>query len=574
MEFKQYVDPLIKWWWLVLSSTLVAALASLLAVSRQPDLYQARAALMLGQAINNPNPTSNDFYLTEQLGQTYVNMSNREPVREATMTALGLTWLPGYTVTMVPNTQLLEIRVNDTSPERATAVANELAYQIVQSSPTSAQEQEEQDRQAFIKGQLDDLQVEIEATTEEITAKQAELAELFSARQIADTQSQIAALEAKLRTMQTNYVDLIYSTEQGAINSLSIFEEAMVPSWPIGPNRMSTVLTAAAIGFVLGAIAAYLLEYLDDTVKTPEDVEQLTELPTLAGIAAYEPDGDAQYSLITRNKPRSPIAEAYRGLRTAIIFTNVDKPTRSILITSPGPGEGKSLTAANLGVVMAQAGHRVLIVDADLRRPRQHKIFDLTGNYLGLTNLLLKMLIEQDDRAVTESTAELLEGAIHETQQPGLYLLTSGPLPPNPAELVGSEKMGRLLETLQAYFDMVIIDSPPCLAVTDAVVLSTRVDGVAMISNSGSTRRKQLQEAVARLNDVNANILGIILNRLTAKTGGYYYYYYYSRNYYSTDTDGDGDGAGGQDGRKRERRKRTASGERQWMPKFLVRPKN
>jgi capsular exopolysaccharide synthesis family protein len=332
------------------------------------------------------------------------------------------------------------------------------------------------------------------------------------------------------------------------------------------------VATAAAIGFVLGAIAAYLLEYLDDTVKTPEDVEQLTELPTLAGIAAYEADGDAQYSLITRNKPRSPIAEAYRGLRTAIIFTNVDKPTRSILITSPSPAEGKSITAANLGVVMAQAGHRVLIVDADLRRPRQHKIFDLSGNNFGLTNLLLKMLLEQDGRTVSENTAELLEGAIHETQQPGLYLLNSGPLPPNPAELVGSEKMGKLLETLEAYFDMVIIDSPPCLAVTDAVVLSTRVDGVALISNSGSTRRKQLQEAVARLNDVNANILGVILNRLTAKTGGYYYYYYYNRSYYNDDQ---GDDGTGQDGRTRERRKRTVKpGERQWLPKFPARSKN
>jgi capsular exopolysaccharide synthesis family protein len=372
--------------------------------------------------------------------------------------------------------------------------------------------------------------------------------------------------------MQTNYVDLIYSTSQGAINSLSVLEEAVVPAQPIGPNRFSTVATAAAIGFVLGAIAAYLLEYLDDTVKTPEDVEQLTELPTLAGIAAYEADGDAQYSLITRNKPRSPIAEAYRGLRTAIIFTNVDKPTRSILITSPSPAEGKSITAANLGVVMAQAGHRVLIVDADLRRPRQHKIFDLSGNNFGLTNLLLKMLLEQDGRTVSENTAELLEGAIHETQQPGLYLLNSGPLPPNPAELVGSEKMGKLLETLEAYFDMVIIDSPPCLAVTDAVVLSTRVDGVALISNSGSTRRKQLQEAVARLNDVNANILGVILNRLTAKTGGYYYYYYYNRSYYNDDQ---GDDGTGQDGRTRERRKRTVKpGERQWLPKFPARSKN
>ena len=293
----------------------------------------------------------------------------------------------------------------------------------------------------------------------------------------------------------------------------------------------------------------------------------------MAGIATYEVEGEGQYSLITRNKPRSPIAEAYRGLRTAILFANVDKPTRSILITSAGPGEGKSTTAANLGVVMAQAGHRVLLIDADLRRPRQHKIFDLAGNSFGLTNLLLRMLLEEDGRSVTESAAELMEGAIHETQQPGLYLLTSGPLPPNPAELVGSEKMSKLLETLESYFDMIIVDSPPCLAVTDAVVLSTRVDGVALVSNSGATRRKQLQEAVARLNDVNADILGVILNRLTAKTGGYYYYYYYSRSYYGDDTGEDA--RAGKDGRSHEKRKRKAeSGERQKMSKLFARSKN
>ncbi len=287
MELKQYVSPLIKWWWLVLASTLIAALSSLYAVSRQPDLYQARATLMLGQAINNPNPTGNEFLLTQQLGQAYVSMANREPVRQGTMDALGLEWLPEYNVSLVPDSQLLEIKVNDTNPQRAMVIANELANQIISRSPTSAREQDEQERLAFVQTQLDDLELQIETTTEEIAARQAELGELFSARQLADTQTQIAALESKLRSLQTNYIDLLYTTQQRAINSLSVFEVAEVPITPIGPNRAMTVLTAAAIGFVLGAIAAYVLEYLDDTVKTPDDVESLAELPTLAGISAF-----------------------------------------------------------------------------------------------------------------------------------------------------------------------------------------------------------------------------------------------------------------------------------------------
>lgn len=551
MELKQYISPLLKWWWLILGSTLVATLASIYAVSQQPDLYQARSALMLGQAMNDPNPNSQDFFLANELGQTYVNIAQREPVQNATMAALGLTWLPNYTVNMVPNTQLLEIRVNDTSPERATAVANELANQIVLSSPTSRQEQEDQERQAFIRAQLDDMQAQIDATNEQILALETELGEMISARQIADAQAQIGALDNKMRTLQTNYVDLLYTTQQGAINSLTVFEEAAVPTLPVGPNRLSTVLTAAAIGFVLGAAAAYLLEYLDDTVKTPDDVSQVVDLPTLAGIARIPKDRNQRFPMVTLRQPRSPISEAYRTLRTAIMFTNVDRPTNSILVTSANPAEGKSITAANMAVVMAQAGNRVLLVDADLRRPMQHNIFGLNKNQQGLTSVLLKMIVEQRGHASPEDVFELLEGAIHETEQQELFLLTSGPLPPNPAELVGSTKMDNLLEVLAEYFDVVVVDSPPVLAVTDSVVLSTLVDGTLLVGYSGKTRRNQLEQAALKLKEVNAHIMGLVLNYLSPKSGGYYYNYYYSDTYYHDDSAGDGANSG----KSRRRRK-------------------
>ena len=524
MELKQYLSPLLKWWWLILGSMFVAAAASVYAVLQQPDVYQALSALMLGQAMNDPNPNSQDFYLTTQLGQTYVKIASRAPVRQRTMEALGLTWLPEYTVNMVPETQLIEIKVNDTSPERATVVANELANQIVLSSPTSAQEQEEQERQAFIKTQLDDMQANIQATKDEIQARESELGELISARQIADAESQIVALENKLRTLETNYVDLLYTTQQGAINSLTVFEEATVPTFPIGPNRASTVFTAAAIGFVLGAAAAYLLEYLDDTIKSPDDVESFAKLPTLAGIATIPKKSNEVYSLVTRRQPRSPNSESYRGLRTAIMFTNVDKPVGTILVTSANPGEGKSLTAANLSVVMAQAGNRVLLVDADLRLPVQHEIFGLRSNHQGLTNVLLTMIVERDGMSSEQDIFDLLEGTIHETEQQGLFLLTSGSLPPNPAELVGSEKMSTLLRVLSQYFDFVVVDSPPAMVVTDSVVLSTRVDGVLLVTQAAKTRRTQLQQAVNRLRDVNANIMGVLLNRVSTRAGEYYYY--------------------------------------------------
>ena len=555
MELKQYISPLLKWWWLILGSTLVATLTSVYAVSQQPDLYQARSALMLGQAINNPNPTNQEFYLTQQLGQTYVNIANRAPVRQATMDALGLTWLPTYSVNLVPNTQLIEIVVNDTSPERAAAVSNELARQIVLSSPTSAQEQEDQERQAFIKTQLDDLQAQIKLTNDEILAKEAELAEMISARQISDAQSQIAALETKFRALQTNYIDLLYTTQQGAINSLTVFEEATVPLRPIGPDRITTVLTAAAIGFVLGAAAAFLLEYLDDTVKTPADVNKIVNLPTLAGVASFKTSDDIRSSLITIQQPRSPSSEDYRNLRTAILFANVDENIKTILVTSPGPGEGKSVTAANLAVVMAQAGQRVLLIDADLRRPVQHKIFDRGRNLRGLTTLLFLDEFDFQNNQLPPET-------FFQTQQQRLMLLTSGPLPPNPAEVVGSGKMEMILDGLTEHFDYIVIDSPPVLAVTDPLVLATRTDGTVVVARASRTRRDQLLQTISRLQEVNANLLGIMLNYLSPKRGtNYYYYYHYGDNYDNGDVGDDEDSNGSKGRRKRRGRFRKSSSE-------------
>ncbi len=566
MELKAYTDPLRKWWWLILASTLIAAGSSFLAVSQQPPIYQARATMMIGSAINNPNPSGNEFWLSQQLAQTYTDIAQRGVVREAVMSALGLTWLPEYGVRTVANTQLIEIAVTDSSPERAMVVANELANQLILQTPIS-KEEASNERAGFINAQLDELELKIEETNAQILAKQEELAGLFSARQIADTQSQIAAMEAKQNTLQSNYASLLASTSKGAANTLSIIEQATVPQAPIGPEKMMTMITAAAIGLSLAVGAAYLLEYLDDTIKTPDDIQSIVKLPTLSGIAEYKPEGDKPYELVTIKQPRSPISEAYRSLRTAVLFTNVDKRIRTLLITSASPSEGKSLTAANLGVVMAQAGHRVLLIDADLRRPVQHRIFEIARNY-GLTNLLVEM-------PGTLEATKLVELFIHinkviaETAQPGLFLLTSGSVPPNPSEVIGSTKMKVLLELLSTRFDFIIIDSPPTLVVTDAVILSTRVDGVLLIANSGATRDNQLKQAVGRLREVNANMAGIVLNRLTARSGDYYYYYYYQKSYYHDDSDDNNNEQGNTKPVRKKRESRPRS--RLALPNFLAR---
>jgi non-specific protein-tyrosine kinase len=532
MELKDYIAPLRKWWWLIVAAGLVAGLASFYAASQQPGQFKARTTLMIGRAIDNPNPSGTEFWLTQQLAQTYAEIASREPVRVASMDALGMTWLPEFSVRAVPDTQLIEIGVTDTDTNRAEAVANELARQLILQSPTNV-ELDEQSRQDFIRNQLDGLESNITATEEEIASLQEELATVFSARQIADAQSLISALQAKLNTLQANYANLLANTRQGAINTLNIIEPATVSK--VGLNQWTTVMVATAIGVSLAVGAAYLLEFLDDTISTKEEIERVTELPTLAGIARIEGETDNE-KLVAFNHPRSPVSEAYRVLRTGIQFSSVDNPDRAVLMTtSASPSEGKSLTVANLAIVMAQAGHKVLVIDADLRRPVQHKLFGVSQNQ-GITSFMLEFNIGGSDEEMQESLSRVVQS----TMVDGLFVLPSGPIPPNPSELLGSEKMAVTLETLAAQYDFVLLDSPPVLAVTDAVVLSRRSDGVMIVADAGTTRRGQLKQAVEQLRSSNAHILGVVLNRLTPRSDGYYTYYYYRQSYYIDDS-GEGD---------------------------------
>ncbi|NOZ72486.1 MAG: polysaccharide biosynthesis tyrosine autokinase [Chloroflexi bacterium] len=523
MELKEYILPLRKWWWLLLASTLVAGVSSFIAVNQQPATYRTHTTLMVGSAITNPNPTGNDFWLTQQLASSYADIAKREPVRTATMKALGLSWLPEYTVRVVPNTQLMEITVVDTDPQRAQIISDQLAQELIRQSPTGLRP-EQQQRQAFIDRQLADLEASIDETKDGIDKKQEELASLFSARQIADTQTQIGGLQNKLSSLQSNYAALLTNTEKGAVNTITIIEPAALPTEPVGPNKPMTILLALAIGFLLAAGAAYLLEYLDDTLKNPDDVQKILGLTTLGAVPALGQKEMAQ-ELITLVKGRAPATESYRILRTNLQFASVDRALNRLLITSPSPSEGKSLTVANLAVVMAQAGNSVIVVDTDLHRPRQHRLFKVP-NSVGLTTALLSAHPEPD-------------GLLQETPIPGLKLLTSGPLPPNPAELLGSQRMKELLDRLQALADVVILDSPPATMLADAAILSTQSDGVLLVLDSGSTRREIAHRALEGLRQVNAHLVGALLNRMPTRGSGYYYYYYY---YYSKDGYyGDGD---------------------------------
>jgi len=216
-------------------------------------------------------------------------------------------------------------------------------------------------------------------------------------------------------------------------------------------------------------------------------------------------------SLITLSNPRSPISEAYRTLRTNLQFVSLDKPLHTLLITSTGAEEGKSTVLANLAVAIVQGEKKVILVDCDLRRPNLHKLFGL-GHKAGLTTMML------DDKAMASPP-------LQETAVPGLLLLASGPPPPSPSDLLGSQRMDRVLEVLREQADMVLLDAPPTMAVSDAAVLATKVDGVLLVVSAGQTRRDSVQAAKAKLEKVNAHVLGVVLNNvpLDASLERYYY---------------------------------------------------
>lgn len=551
MELKDYIMPLRRWWWLLIIATVVSTLSSFGATYLEEPLYETRAALMIGQALDEPNPNNTAIYLTQQLALSYVEMAGRQPVQQATMDALGLTWLPEYHVVVVPNTQLLEIEVIDTNPQRAQAVANTLAEQLVLLSPVVGEEGQ-QEREAFVGQQLDSLEAKIADTEAEIARLQEEMADMISARQIADTQSQIATLETLLITFQTNYANLLSNTSEGAINTLRIVEPAPLPVEPINDNRLMTLLLGAAIGFTLAAGAAYLMEYLDNTLKTPEEIAKAAGLP-LIGFLGETGMRDEEESVIVVREPRSAMAEGFRTLRTNLEFTAVNHPLRTILITGPDPGSGKTTVATNLALSIAQGGKRALLVDADLRRPRVHDLLGMSRSP-GLSDLY---------RDATD-----MDSAIRRWGSPdGLPVISSGDPPPNPAELLGLPKTELILAELGEHADIVVIDSPP-FVVADAAILAARVDGVVLVVRPGRTTEQAIKAMLEQLARAEAHLLGVVINRIPRRGGGYYgsYRHYYAPEYYAAASYDNGRGLHSNGQREGHRQKKGSLNRRQSQP--------
>jgi len=331
----------------------------------------------------------------------------------------------------------------------------------------------------------------------------------------------------------------------GKPNNISIVDYALTPDTPVGPNRTRTVIAAFFLSIGLGLGLALFFEYLDDTVHSTEEVERVLHLPALAVIPSVgsaarrrvlsgkskttalqrgsngNGNGNGNSELLMNVDSRSPLAEAYRHLRTSVLLSTAGRAPKSLLVTSSLPGEGKTTTAVNTAISLAQTGASVVIIDADMRRPRLQSIFDMHGQ-LGLSSILSSDANEGD-----------MLSMVREDPESGLSVLTSGPIPPNPAELLGSDQMRRLITTLQANYTHVVVDSPPVSSFTDGVLISTMVDGVLLVVHGGKSSRHIVRRSKQLLNDVGAKIFGVVLNNVNLQSHDYYYYQsYYGQKYY------------------------------------------
>jgi polysaccharide biosynthesis transport protein len=331
----------------------------------------------------------------------------------------------------------------------------------------------------------------------------------------------------------------------GRPNNISIVDYAIVPDFPVGPARMRSVMLAFVLALALGVGLALFFEYLDDSIHSTDDVEKFLRLPALAVIPAMgagtagrrllssatsiqkrNGNGSGNPELLLHVNGRSALAESYRQLRTSVLLSTAGRAPRTLLVTSSLPGEGKTTTAVNTAISLAQMGNSVVIIDADMRRPRLRSIFDLAERE-GLSSILSS---EMDNEKMLQTIAR--------DEASGLHVLTAGPIPPNPAELLGSDQMRKLISVLSTRFAHIVIDSPPISSFTDGVLIASVVDGVLLVVHGGKSSRGVVRRSRQLLLDVGAKIFGVVLNNVSVRSQDYYYYYQrYHQAYYSQDAD-------------------------------------
>lgn len=444
IDLRQIFDILLKRLWIiaaiVLVTTTTSAIVSYFFLDR---VYEASASLVITAKAESGNIQYNDVLLNQRLVKTYSEIATSRTIGTEVINRLNLNMSHGefsskISVTSVRDTEVILIKVQDTNPQLAARIADELSNVFM----------------GKIVGLLN-------------------------------------------------------------IDNIQILDRAAVPTSPIKPRPALNVAIAFVLGAMLGIGVVFLLEFLDNTMKTPDDVERHLKLPILASVPEIE-GSQNEINLITYREPKSPISEAYRMLRTNIQFANLDNNLKTIVVTSSGPSEGKSTTISNLAITLVGMGHKTLIVDGDLRKPKVHKVFNLENDF-GMTNVLM---------------GDKLENVVKNISGLKLDILTCGPIPPNPSELLGSQKMKDFLADCSENYDFILIDAPPIGIVTDGAILSTLCDGTIFVVSAGEAQIDHAKRAKEMLDKVGAKTIGAVVNKIkiNKRNRNTYYNYYYAED--------------------------------------------
>lgn len=509
MDLRRQISVARRWLILFVVAMGVGGVAGYVGSSLEKPVYEARTTVLVGQSLSAANPDYNQILASQRLSATYAAVATTRPILDAVSRELKLGLSADDLAKRVraeapTDSILLTIAAQDGDPARAAAIANAISAQLVAASPA-------------IEGRLADVQKTVDSNLEslatQITTTQAQADALLKLpTRTAKQESDLDTLEARVVSLRASYAALLPYSSASSTNLLSVVEPAVAPTTPASPRPLLYALLGALLGLLLSVGFVSVYEYLDDSVKDPATVEEVCGLITLGRIPRLGRRAPNRiYDLDTLLHPRSAFAEAFRTVQTNIGFASVDKPIRSLLVTSARPREGKTAVASNLAVVFAQAGKRVLLVDADLRWPGVHLLFGIE-NGAGLTTLL--------------GRNDTLEAVVQETEVPNLTVLTAGAQPANPVQLLDSERMRRLCETLATEADLVIFDCGPLQAVTDAAILSSYLDGTILVVHAGRTGRTALRQSRDALKRAGANVIGAVLDGARQTDEDYYGSYY------------------------------------------------
>ncbi|MEA3326297.1 MAG: polysaccharide biosynthesis tyrosine autokinase [Chloroflexota bacterium] len=591
MDIRKIISLLKKWFWLPILGALIAGSFGYYQSSRETPMFQASTRFVILRAATTGYDYY-AYIDYQQLMSTYTQLLSTDALLAQVSEEVGFPVHAGQArAEQIAETQFVRLTVTHEDPVKAASIANALVNVLIEqnqqlqsvryaTTEENLQERIEQAQQQMelIQNQINDISTAtIQSSLEEVISqidelqnkindlenKIAEIDPLYATDEekallveYQDSLEQLQPILALYQEIYTNLVVLgqpaespinestqmsqlqftldlyqdIYISSLASLESLRLSraqstpnvvltEPATIPNKPISPKPLRTAALGSAAGLLITAIIAFAIEYLDDTIKTPEEIENLVGLPVIGFLTDFKSNGfsknnlNGSHSLFISTQPRSPVSEAVRSLKTNLEFSAVDQPLSTILVTSANPSEGKSTIAVNYALAVSQSGKKTLLLDADMRRPSIHKFFDIP-NRMGLSEVLRSNLnLEQVTRGFESSY--------------DFSVITSGYLPPDPSKLLASKKMSHTIEELKTIYDVIVIDCAP-LVVSDPHVLAAIVDGLIYIVQPEKTRSQHLVANMQQLKQINANVLGVVFNKIQRSHKSYYGGYYYS----------------------------------------------